>query len=240
MIWNQVMSYGADAMVTVALAGAVGFSASTNAERGNVLLYLLMTMAPFAVVATIIGPALERVKTRPALGDGRRRNGRATPGHGDGDELRQGPVRAVPGRAGLAGAVQGLCGDRGCHRAEAGAERPYPGGGERPVVAVRPGRGDRGRRLGGRGHQGHRVLSVRAVDHRRGLRRHRVLLLPAAEDRRLAAAGGAAGRRGWQKGAIPDVPIIGGRGPAATRPVRPVDGLDPAWFRPRSDHRAAG
>ena len=62
MIWNQVMSYGADAMVTVALAGTVFFSASTDAQRGNVLLYLLMTMAPFAVVAPVIGPALDRVQ----------------------------------------------------------------------------------------------------------------------------------------------------------------------------------
>ena len=62
LIWNQVMSYGADAMVTVALAGTVFFSAPSNAQRGNVLLYLLMTMAPFAVVAPIIGPALDRVQ----------------------------------------------------------------------------------------------------------------------------------------------------------------------------------
>lgn len=62
MIWNQVMSYGADAMVTVALAGTVFFSAPSEAQRGNVLLYLLMTMAPFAVVAPVIGPALDRVQ----------------------------------------------------------------------------------------------------------------------------------------------------------------------------------
>ncbi len=62
LIWNQVMSYAADAMVTVALAGTVFFSAPSNAQRGNVLLYLLMTMAPFAVVAPVIGPALDRVQ----------------------------------------------------------------------------------------------------------------------------------------------------------------------------------
>jgi len=62
LIWNQVMSYGADAMVTVALAGTVFFSAPSEAQRGNVLLYLLMTMAPFAVVAPVIGPALDRVQ----------------------------------------------------------------------------------------------------------------------------------------------------------------------------------
>lgn len=62
MIWNQVMSYGADAMVTVALAGTVFFSASSTAQKGNVLLYLLITMAPFAIVAPVIGPALDRVQ----------------------------------------------------------------------------------------------------------------------------------------------------------------------------------
>ncbi len=62
MIWNQVMSYAADAMITVALAGTVFFSATAEAQRGNVLLYLLITMAPFAVVAPVIGPALDRVQ----------------------------------------------------------------------------------------------------------------------------------------------------------------------------------
>ncbi|HEX8306062.1 MAG TPA: MFS transporter [Jatrophihabitans sp.] len=62
LIWNQVMSYAADAMVTVALAGTVFFSAPSEAQRGNVLLYLLMTMAPFAVIAPVIGPALDRVQ----------------------------------------------------------------------------------------------------------------------------------------------------------------------------------
>lgn len=62
LIWNQVLSYGTDAMITVALAGTVFFGASTHAQRGNVLLYLLVTMAPFAIVAPIIGPALDRVQ----------------------------------------------------------------------------------------------------------------------------------------------------------------------------------
>jgi MFS family permease len=62
LIWNQVLSYGTDAMITVALAGTVFFGANTNAQRGNVLLYLLITMAPFAVVAPIIGPALDRLQ----------------------------------------------------------------------------------------------------------------------------------------------------------------------------------
>jgi MFS family permease len=62
LIWNQVLSYGADAMITVALASTVFFGASAHAQRGHVLLYLLVTMAPFAVVAPVIGPALDRVQ----------------------------------------------------------------------------------------------------------------------------------------------------------------------------------
>jgi hypothetical protein len=62
LIWNQVLSYGTDAMIAVALAGTVFFGASTHAQRGNILLYLLITMAPFAVVAPVIGPALDRLQ----------------------------------------------------------------------------------------------------------------------------------------------------------------------------------
>jgi MFS family permease len=62
LVWNQVLSYGTDAMITVALAGTVFFGASPHAQRGNVLLYLLITMAPFAVVAPVIGPALDRLQ----------------------------------------------------------------------------------------------------------------------------------------------------------------------------------
>jgi hypothetical protein len=57
-----VLSYGTDAMITVSLASTVFFGASASAQRGNVLLYLLITMAPFAVVAPVIGPALDRLQ----------------------------------------------------------------------------------------------------------------------------------------------------------------------------------
>ena len=60
LIWNQVLSFGADAMVTVALAGTVFFSAAQSDQKGNVLSYLLITMAPFAIVAPVIGPVLDR------------------------------------------------------------------------------------------------------------------------------------------------------------------------------------
>jgi MFS family permease len=51
-----------DAMVAVALANTLFFSVPTGEARGRVALYLLITMAPFAVMAPIIGPLLDRVR----------------------------------------------------------------------------------------------------------------------------------------------------------------------------------
>jgi hypothetical protein len=62
LIWNQVLSFSADAMITVALAGTVFFSAAKSDQRGNVLGYLLITMLPFAIVAPVIGPVLDRLQ----------------------------------------------------------------------------------------------------------------------------------------------------------------------------------
>jgi hypothetical protein len=44
----------------MALAGTLFFSISPTAARGRVAAYLLLTMAPFAVVAPVLGPALDR------------------------------------------------------------------------------------------------------------------------------------------------------------------------------------
>lgn len=49
-----------DAFVTVALAGSLFFDISPGAARGRVALSLLLTIAPFAVVAPFLGPALDR------------------------------------------------------------------------------------------------------------------------------------------------------------------------------------
>jgi len=51
-----------DAMITVALAGSLFFSIDPSAARVRVALYLLLTMAPFAVVGPFIGPALDRFR----------------------------------------------------------------------------------------------------------------------------------------------------------------------------------
>jgi hypothetical protein len=51
-----------DVFVTVSLAGSLFFSVGANAARPRVLLYLLFTMAPFAIVAPILGPYLDRTR----------------------------------------------------------------------------------------------------------------------------------------------------------------------------------
>jgi MFS family permease len=51
-----------DAFVTVALAGSLFFAVPTDQARTRVGLYLLIAMAPFAVVAPILGPLLDRFR----------------------------------------------------------------------------------------------------------------------------------------------------------------------------------
>ena len=51
-----------DGFVAVALAGTLFFSASATEARGRVALALLITMAPFALLAPFIGPMLDRIQ----------------------------------------------------------------------------------------------------------------------------------------------------------------------------------
>ncbi|MEU5094056.1 MFS transporter [Streptomyces sp. NPDC020996] len=50
-----------DVMITIALASTVFFSVPTDEARGRVALYLAITMAPFTVLAPVIGPLLDRL-----------------------------------------------------------------------------------------------------------------------------------------------------------------------------------
>jgi hypothetical protein len=58
----HALALAGDAMVTVALAGSLFFSISPTAARGRVALSLILTMAPFAVVAPFLGPVIDRAK----------------------------------------------------------------------------------------------------------------------------------------------------------------------------------
>ena len=51
-----------DAFVAVALASTVFFNTSLHEARSQVVLYLVLTVAPFALLAPFIGPMLDRVR----------------------------------------------------------------------------------------------------------------------------------------------------------------------------------
>jgi hypothetical protein len=57
---THVVLTAGDTLVTVSLAGSLFISISTSEARGRVILYLLLTMAPLAVVAPFLGPVLDR------------------------------------------------------------------------------------------------------------------------------------------------------------------------------------
>ncbi len=51
-----------DVCLTVSLAGSLFFSVSPGQSREKVLLYLIITMAPFAVIAPLLSPLLDRIR----------------------------------------------------------------------------------------------------------------------------------------------------------------------------------
>jgi len=51
-----------DGLVTVALAGSIFFSIDPSQARWRVALYLILTIAPFAVVTPLLGPFIDRAK----------------------------------------------------------------------------------------------------------------------------------------------------------------------------------
>ena len=58
----HAVSAAGDAMVMIALAGSLFFSIDPSQARWRVALYLLLTLAPFGVVAPLIGPAIDRAR----------------------------------------------------------------------------------------------------------------------------------------------------------------------------------
>src|SRR5687768_4657615 len=58
----HAFSTAADTLVATSLAGSLFFSIPTGEARGRVALYLFLTIAPFAIVGPLMGPALDRMK----------------------------------------------------------------------------------------------------------------------------------------------------------------------------------
>lgn len=58
----HMLAVAGDTFVTMALAGSLFFSISPDAARSRVGLYLLLTVAPFAVVAPLLSPVVDRTR----------------------------------------------------------------------------------------------------------------------------------------------------------------------------------
>ena len=55
----------ADTLITLSLIGSLFFSVSLEASRSRILLYLLLTVAPLAIIAQVVGPAIDRIRAGP-------------------------------------------------------------------------------------------------------------------------------------------------------------------------------
>ncbi|KAA2263026.1 MFS transporter [Solihabitans fulvus] len=62
LTYAVMLNYASDATMAVALANTLFFSAATAESKLKVALYLLITVAPFALVAPVVGPMLDRVQ----------------------------------------------------------------------------------------------------------------------------------------------------------------------------------
>ena len=63
LMWTSIANFAVDAVLAVSLAGTLFFSAAEAESRTSVAAYLLVTIAPFALLAPFIGPALDRIRT---------------------------------------------------------------------------------------------------------------------------------------------------------------------------------
>lgn len=59
---THVLSLAGDALVAMSLAGSLFFDVDPGESRWRVAMYLAFTMAPFAVVGPLIGPAMDRAR----------------------------------------------------------------------------------------------------------------------------------------------------------------------------------
>lgn len=55
-------SIAGDALIAIGLAGTIFFQVPAGEARGQVALYLLVTMLPFALLAPVVGPVLDRFR----------------------------------------------------------------------------------------------------------------------------------------------------------------------------------
>ena len=78
----HAVSCAGDTLITIGLAGTIFFSVPAGEARGRVALYLLVTMVPFALLAPVVGPLLDRFRHGRRYALAATMLGRARPGLG--------------------------------------------------------------------------------------------------------------------------------------------------------------
>lgn len=62
LTYPVMANFAVDSAMAVALANTLFFAAASGESKSRVALYLLITIAPFAIIAPLIGPALDRLQ----------------------------------------------------------------------------------------------------------------------------------------------------------------------------------
>lgn len=62
LTYAVMLNYASSAAMAIGLANTLFFSAATAESKTKVALYLLITIAPFALIAPVVGPLLDRVQ----------------------------------------------------------------------------------------------------------------------------------------------------------------------------------
>lgn len=62
LVYATMANFATDAAIAVALANTLFFASATAESKTKVALYLLITIAPFAVIAPFVGPMLDRLQ----------------------------------------------------------------------------------------------------------------------------------------------------------------------------------
>ncbi|MCM6773029.1 MFS transporter [Nocardia sp. CDC159] len=62
LVYATMANFALDAAIAVSLANTLFFASATAESKSKVALYLLITIAPFAVIAPLIGPLLDRLQ----------------------------------------------------------------------------------------------------------------------------------------------------------------------------------
>ena len=137
LIEMHAFNTAGDAAVAISLAGTLFFQVPTGEARGQVALFLGLTMLPFAIVAPLLGPFLDRFSHGRRWAIGATMAIRAFLCWGLATAVTTDSTWLFPAALGVPGLVQGVRRHPRRRRPPPAPGRPHPGQGQRPHLAGR-------------------------------------------------------------------------------------------------------